>query len=104
MVVVVVVVVVEVEVDVGVVVVIVVVGVLVDGCGPRPQKKMLPWSPTLKIMKTMKTKTCRRNKRNLLSIVCFLTNSTNLKTKCLFKTFFASNGILTSSLAWVGGL
>lgn len=39
------------------VVVAVVVVVVVGGKGPRPQKKMLPPSPTLKIMKTMKTNT-----------------------------------------------
>ena len=39
------------------VVVPVVVVVVVGGKGPRPQKKMLPPSPTLKIMKTMKTNT-----------------------------------------------
>ena len=31
--------------------------VVVGGKGPRPQKKMLPPFPTLKIMKTMKIKT-----------------------------------------------
>ena len=39
------------------VVVAVAVVVVVGGKGPRPQKKMLPPSPTLKIMKTMKTNT-----------------------------------------------
>ena len=37
--------------------VVVAVVVVVGGKGPRPQKKMLPPSPTLKIMKTMKTNT-----------------------------------------------
>ena len=50
--------------------VVIVVGIVVEDCGPRPQKKMLPWSPTLKIMKTMKTKTWRRNKRNQCIINC----------------------------------